>query len=179
MSEITYVLAEYNSETKIIISLQRRHNEHHGISTVFWNFCPGAHQRRHQSSLSLSLVRGIHRPSVAGGFPSQRASNAEKFPFDDITMCLIYLVGVTVSPRWRHALVSRSASLMILYGGTASVTGGFHKGSVMRKTFPCQGVIVFSTIIDKIMLYIAESGTVDGCGLHSQEITYQWLIARQ
>ena len=43
-----------------------------GISIV--TICLGTDQRKHQSSVSLAFVRGIHRD---GGFPSQRAINAE------------------------------------------------------------------------------------------------------
>ena len=46
-----------------------------GVSMVCSNICSGADQRK-QSSASLAFVRGIYR--------SQRASNAEKFQFDDI-----------------------------------------------------------------------------------------------
>ena len=35
-----------------------------GISTVCSTFCSGKHQRKHQSSVSLAFVRGIHRWSV-------------------------------------------------------------------------------------------------------------------
>ena len=56
---------------KLLIFLQWRHNEHHGV----WNhrklhclFCSGVHQGKYQSSASLPCVRGL---------PSQRASNAE------------------------------------------------------------------------------------------------------
>ena len=34
-------------------------------------------QRKHQSSASLALVRGIHRGPVPGEFPAQMASNSE------------------------------------------------------------------------------------------------------
>ena len=47
-------------------------------------FVSGADQRKHQSSMSLAFVRG--NPLMTGGFPSQKASNAEMFPFDDVTM---------------------------------------------------------------------------------------------
>ena len=42
-----------------------------------------ANQRKHQSSASLAFVRGIHRGQK---FPSQMASKAEMFPFDDVIM---------------------------------------------------------------------------------------------
>ena len=46
---------------------------------IVWNICSticsGAHPRKHQKSTSLAFMRGI--PPVTGGFPSQRANNAE------------------------------------------------------------------------------------------------------
>ena len=76
-------------------SLSRRHNQFHfldshysdvvmsttaseitGISIVCSTVCSGEDQRKHQSSSSLAFVKGIH-VEANGGFPSQRASNAE------------------------------------------------------------------------------------------------------
>ena len=54
------------------------------LAIVFSTVYSGADQRKHQSSASLAFVRGIHRWPE---FPTQRASNAEMFPFDDVTMC--------------------------------------------------------------------------------------------
>ena len=59
-----------------------------GVATVCSTVCSGIDQRRHQSSAPLAFVRGIqrwpvafvrgiHRWPVTGGFPSQRACNAE------------------------------------------------------------------------------------------------------
>ena len=44
------------------------------VSVVFSTLCSGADQRKHQRSTPLAFVRGIR---LTGGFPSQRASNAE------------------------------------------------------------------------------------------------------
>ena len=46
-----------------------------GVSVVCSTGCSGPGQRKHQSSASLTFVRWD--PAVTGGFPSQRASNAE------------------------------------------------------------------------------------------------------
>ena len=43
----------------------------------FLTYNGGADQRKHQSSASLAFVRGIHRWTVTGEFPTQRASNVE------------------------------------------------------------------------------------------------------
>ena len=46
-----------------------------GVLIVCTTVYSGIDQRKHQSSVSLAFVRGIHL--VTSGFPSQRASNAE------------------------------------------------------------------------------------------------------
>ena len=59
-----------------------------GISIVYSTVCSGADQRKHQNSASLAFVRGTHRlpRELPTGFPSQRASDAENVPFDDVIM---------------------------------------------------------------------------------------------
>ena len=49
-----------------------------GISIVCSSVCSGADQRNLKSPVSLAFVRGI--------FPSQKASDAEMLPFDDVIM---------------------------------------------------------------------------------------------
>ena len=49
---------------------------------------PGANQRKYQSSASLTFERGIHRWLVD---PTQRASNAEMYLFDDVMMSLVMI----------------------------------------------------------------------------------------
>ena len=51
-----------------------------GVPIVCLTVCSGV-ERKHQSYASLAFVRG-----TTGGFPSQRASNTERFPFDDVIM---------------------------------------------------------------------------------------------
>ena len=45
------------------------------LAIAYSAFYSGADQRKHQSSVSLAFVRGIHRGPVK--FPAQMASNAE------------------------------------------------------------------------------------------------------
>ena len=56
-----------------------------GISIVCSTVCSSADQRKHESSASLALVRGIHRP------PHKRPVTRKMFPLDDVitisTMC--------------------------------------------------------------------------------------------
>ena len=66
------------SKPPIYKSLLWGHNErddvlNHWVSIVCSTVCSGANQRKHQSSVSLTFVRGD--TPVTDGFPSQRASN--------------------------------------------------------------------------------------------------------
>ena len=53
------------------------------LAVVYSIVYSGADHRKHQSSASLAFVRWI---TGTGEFPSQRASNAKMFPFDDVIM---------------------------------------------------------------------------------------------
>ena len=55
-----------------------------GLMVIFSTVYSDADQRKYQSSASLAFVRGIHRWPVYD--PQKKASNAEKFPFDDVIM---------------------------------------------------------------------------------------------
>ena len=55
-----------------------------GVSIVYSNFCSGADQREHQSSVSLTFVRGIHRWPVNA--PHKGPVTRKIFPFDDVIM---------------------------------------------------------------------------------------------
>ena len=55
-----------------------------GNSTVCSNFSPGAHQRKHQSSESLAVVRGIRRWPVDS--PHIGPLTRKMFSFDDVIM---------------------------------------------------------------------------------------------
>ena len=52
------------------------------LTIVYSTVHSGADKRKHQSSASLAIVRGIHRWPVNS--PAQMASNAENVPFDDV-----------------------------------------------------------------------------------------------
>ena len=54
------------------------------VSIVYSTFCPGADQRKHQSSVSLALVRGIHRWPVNS--PHKGPVTRKIVPFDDVIM---------------------------------------------------------------------------------------------
>ena len=65
-------------------SLQWHHNERDGVSIVCPTVCSGADKRKHQSSVSLAFMRGIHRWPVVS--PHKGPVKRKMFPFDDVIM---------------------------------------------------------------------------------------------
>ena len=57
------------------------------VSIVYSTICSGADQRKHQSSMSLAFVRGIHRWPVNS--PHKWPVTREMFPFDDVIMYIV------------------------------------------------------------------------------------------
>ena len=55
-----------------------------GFSIVYSTACPGANQRKHQSSASLAFVGGIQRWPVNS--PYKEPVTRKMFPFDDVIM---------------------------------------------------------------------------------------------
>ena len=55
-----------------------------GVSIFCSTVCSGEHQRKHQKLRVTGLWKA--NPPVTGGLPSQRASNAEMFPSNNVTM---------------------------------------------------------------------------------------------
>ena len=60
--------------------------------TIVYSTVSGADQRKHQSSLSLSFVRGIHRWPVNS--LHKGSVTREMFPFDDVIMTWITVEGL-------------------------------------------------------------------------------------
>ena len=54
------------------------------LTVVYSNVYSDADQRKHQSSASLTFVRGIHR--VPLNSPHKRPVTRKMFPFDDVIM---------------------------------------------------------------------------------------------
>ena len=54
------------------------------VSTVCSSVCSGADQRKHQSSVSLAFMRGIHRWPVDS--PHKGPVTRKMFPFNDVIM---------------------------------------------------------------------------------------------
>ena len=70
-------------------TLQWRHNERHGVSNHLrldglLNRFLGADQRKHQSSVSLAFVWGIHRSPVNS--PHKGPVTRKMLSFDDVIM---------------------------------------------------------------------------------------------
>ena len=55
------------------------------FTIVYWTVYSGADQRKHQSSVSLTFVPGIHRWPVNS--PHKWPVTRKMFPFDDVIMC--------------------------------------------------------------------------------------------
>ena len=53
-----------------------------GVPIAYSTVCPDADQRKHQSSVSLAFVRGIHRGPVNS--PHKWPVTRKMFPFDDV-----------------------------------------------------------------------------------------------
>ena len=75
------------------ISYQGRHNECKdvsitGVSIFCSTFCPGAHQRKYQSSAWLAFVRGSHRWHVNS--PQKGQVTRKSFPYHDVIIISVY-----------------------------------------------------------------------------------------
>ena len=58
------------------------------LTIVFWSLYLGADEKKISKLRVTGLCEG--NSPVTGEFPAQKASNAEKFPFDDVIMLLRY-----------------------------------------------------------------------------------------
>ena len=90
-------------------SLQWRHNERDGVTNqitrltiVYSTVYSGADQRKHQSSVSLAFVRGLHRWPVNSPpkWPVTMVTR-DMFPFDDVIMAWVrvYAYNVDIMPQ--------------------------------------------------------------------------------
>ena len=71
------------------------------LTIVYSTVYSGTDQRKHQSSASLAIVRGIHRPPVNS--PYKWPVTRKMFPFYDVIMlqsAVRYRNGVDLIPRW-------------------------------------------------------------------------------
>ena len=104
-------------------SLQWRHNGRNGVSDYQpHDFCltvySGADQRKHQSTASLALVRGIHR--WRKNSPQKGPVTLTMFPFDDVIMTgkFIIVIRVLTGNLFNHApgnVISKGAIHLYLH----------------------------------------------------------------
>ena len=109
------------------------------LTIVYSTVISGAYKRKHQSSASLALVRGVHRwpvNSLHKGPVTRRM-----FPFDDVIMCC---PSTTVlqwgEPEgdwswWRHQMESFSALLALCGGGGFTGPGEFPTQKLVAQSF--------------------------------------------
>ena len=84
------------------LSLRWRHSgrdsvSNHQLTIVYSTVYSDADQRKHQSSVSLAFVRGIHRGSVNS--PHKWPVKRKMFPFDDVIMIPIYVRVASLALR--------------------------------------------------------------------------------
>ena len=65
-----------------------------GLLIVFWTICSGTDERKHQSSASLAVVKGIHWWLVAS--PHKGPIKWKMFPFDVVIMIQLNLHPKTI-----------------------------------------------------------------------------------
>ena len=80
------------------------------LTIVYSTVYSGADQRKHQSSASLALVRGIHQGPVNS--PHKRPVTRKMFPFDDVTMitwyqnlflcCYVFMLNIWI---WQQKII--------------------------------------------------------------------------
>ena len=97
------ISTKFNSRRYIDVIMSAIASQIVSVPIVYWAVCSGADQRKHQSSASLALVRGIHRWTVNS--PHKGPVTRKMYPFDDVIMNKwSYLPGVAnknVEFRWQ------------------------------------------------------------------------------
>ena len=89
------------------------------VSSVDPTVCSGADKRKHQSSVSLAFVRGIHRGPVNS--PHKGPVTRKTFPFDDVIMLrsnsvtIAPCTSVNYSDVIMSVIASQITSLTIVY----------------------------------------------------------------
>ena len=110
MSIWCYAMFGWCASCLLTSSLQWRHDKRDVVSNHRRLHCLLNHLLRRRSKKTSKLrVTGLFEgnPSVTGGFPSQRASNAEMFPFDDVIMiqCLLVDRLLAYHKRWFYTVM--------------------------------------------------------------------------
>ena len=81
------------------------------LTIVYSSVYSGADQRKHQSSVSLVFVRGIHRSSVHS--PHKGPVTRKKFPFDEVIM-VIHSLHIQPQPTSHLIQLSQGYVTVIL-----------------------------------------------------------------
>ena len=81
------------------------------LTIVYSTVYSSADQRKHQSSVSLALVRGIHRWPVIS--PHKWPVTRKKFPFDDVIMTPVNAHDITHQTSVRGIYYHRKFKLCI------------------------------------------------------------------
>ena len=147
------------------------------VSIIYSTAWSGVDQRKHQSSVSLAFVRGIHRWPVDS--PHKGPVTQKMFPFDDIIMITVYLISI------RHfrvgSIPNRHRSEGLRYLGCLtlfmSTTATFAPSSAYRfaRDFPIPAPApVTSTTRPWMSL-----GLVGLTHCQSQRITYHAILLRR
>ena len=84
------------------------------LAIVYSTVCSGADERKHQSSVSLAFMRGIHRWPVNS--PHKGPVTRKMFPFDDVIMKCFEMFKPVVAKRfsYTHSEVRRCGFVRIL-----------------------------------------------------------------
>ena len=79
------------------------------FTIVYWTVYSDADQRKHQSSVSLAFVRGIHRGPVNS--PHKWPATRKMFPFHDVIMTMAAVALIPWFAYWEYN-IGRSLSSM-------------------------------------------------------------------
>ena len=95
---ITIYLISFTSLV-IIVIMSAMASQITTLTIVYSNFYPGADQRKHQSSVSLAFVRGIHRWAVNS--THKGLITRKMFPFDDVMMWADFMQLILVTNLYK------------------------------------------------------------------------------
>ena len=122
-SRVSFAVAGWYSRTPLVyckyycglyFTLQWRHDRLDGVSNHQPHDCFStaySDQRKHQSSASLALVRGIHRGPVNS--PHKWLVTRKMFPFDDVIMTTFEVLGLLIVP-WTLVYCKCTAVVCVL-----------------------------------------------------------------
>ena len=111
-----------------------------GVSMVCFALCSGAHQRKHQNSASLALVRGSRRWPVNS--PHKRPVTRKMFPYDDV-ISISSVSQKTTSLQWNNCLctlwwrhqMETFSMLLAICAGHSPVPGEFPAQRPVTRSF--------------------------------------------